>query len=415
MSKNKMSLTVKILIALMLGIVFGVIGNIFFENTVIDVLIKWILNPIGQIFLRGITMLVVPLVLFSLISGTASVGDVKKIGRVGAKIFSYYLCTTAFAITIALIFANLLKPGIGGANIETTQTVSAAEAPFIMDIFVNMVPKNPIKAMVEGNMLQIIVFAIIFGIALTLVGKSAEPLLDVINQANSVLLKMIGIVMKIAPYGVFGLISSVALKQGISALIPLIKYVGLAIGVMVFQAVFVYGGMLTIFTKLSPVTFFKKFWPAMVVALSTSSSNATIPVNTETCNDKLGVSKSVSSFTIPLGATINMDGTAIMQGVAVLFIAQRFGIHLGFESQIMIILVATLASIGTAGVPSAGVVMLTMVLQQVGLPLEGIALVLSVDRIVDMARTTVNITGDAVGTIIVANSEGELDREKFME
>lgn len=411
--KKKNSLTTKIFIALILGIIFGLIGNAFIPKTFNDGLIKWVLNPVGQVFLRGIKMLVVPLVLFSLISGSASIGDVKKLGRVGGKIIAYYLTTTAFAVTIALFFANILKPGIGVKLTGAAKDVTAAKAPFIMDIFTNMIPTNPISAMVNGDMLQIIVFAIIFGVALTLVGESAKPLLNVINQANNTLLKMIGIIMKIAPYGVFALISNVVISQGTDVLLPLMKYVLLAAFVMIIQILVVYGGMLSIFTKLNPFKFFKKFWPVMVVAFSTSSSNATIPVNIETCNKDLGVSESVSSFTIPLGATVNMDGTAIMQGVAALFIAQIFGINLGFQSQLMIILVATLASIGTAGVPSAGVVMLSMVLQQVGLPLEGIALVLSVDRIVDMVRTTVNITGDAVGTLIVANSEGELDKEVY--
>ncbi|MDV3427335.1 MAG: dicarboxylate/amino acid:cation symporter [Bacillota bacterium] len=413
MNKKKNSLTTKIFIALILGIIFGLIGNAFFSKTLNDGLIKWALNPIGQVFLRGIKMLVVPLVLFSLISGSASIGDVKKLGRVGGKIMAYYLSTTAFAVTIALLLANLVKPGIGIKLGTAAKEAAAAKAPFIMDIFTNMIPTNPFSAMVNGDMLQIIVFAIIFGVALTLVGESAKPLLNIINQANNTLMKIIGIIMNIAPYGVFALISNVVISQGIDVLLPLMKYVLLVIFVLIIHITVVYGGLLSLFTKLNPVKFFKKFWPVMVVAFSTSSSNATIPVNIETCTKDLGISKSVTSFTIPLGATVNMDGTAIMQGVAALFIAQMFGINLGFQSQLMIILVATLASIGTAGVPGAGVVMLSMVLQQVGLPLEGIALVLSVDRIVDMARTTVNITGDAVGSIIVANSEGELNREIY--
>lgn len=412
MQKKKISITTKILFALIIGIIFGLIANLTFPQEINTNLSKFILEPVGNVFLRGIKMLVVPLVLFSLICGAASVGDVKKLGRVGGKIFSYYMFTTAFAVTIALFFANLFKPGLG-VQLPAATAVKAAKAPFIMDIFVNMVPTNPIEAMVKGDMLQIIVFAILFGIAMTLIGDPVKPLLDVMNQANSVLLRMIGIIMNIAPYGVFALISNVVMSQGLKVLIPLLKYFFVCLFVMVIHVLFVYGGALKVLGKLNPITFFKKFWPVMVVAMSTSSSNATIPVNLETCESKLGVSKSVSSFTIPLGATINMDGTAIMQGVAAIFISQIYGVNLSIQQQIMIILVATLASIGTAGVPSAGVVMLSMVLQQVGLPLEGVALVLSIDRLVDMARTTVNITGDAIGTLIVANSEGELDLQLY--
>ncbi|KAJ48961.1 Na+/H+-dicarboxylate symporter [Clostridium tetanomorphum] len=412
MQKKKTSITTKILFALIIGIIFGLVANITFPQEVNSNLSKFVLEPVGNIFLRGIKMLVVPLVLFSLICGAASVGDIKKLGRVGGKIFTYYMFTTAFAITIALFLANLLKPGVG-IQLPAATAVKAAKAPFIMDIFVNMVPTNPIEAMVKGDMLQIIVFAILFGVAMTLIGDPVKPLLNIMNQANSVLLRMIGIIMVIAPYGVFALISNVVMSQGLKVLIPLLKYFFVCLFVMVLHVLFVYGGALKVIGKLNPITFFKKFWPVMVVALSTSSSNATIPVNLETCESKLGVSKTVSSFTIPLGATINMDGTAIMQGVAAIFISQIYGVNLSLQQQIMIILISTLASIGTAGVPSAGVVMLSMVLQQVGLPLEGVALVLSIDRLVDMARTTVNITGDAIGTLIVANSEGELNLDLY--
>lgn len=413
MQKKKISITTKILFALIMGIVFGLVANLTFPQGINSNLSKFILEPVGNIFLRGIKMLVVPLVLFSLICGAASVGDVKKLGRVGGKIFGYYIVTTAFAVTIALFFANLFKPGLGVHLPAATTAVQAAKAPSIIDIFVNMVPTNPIEAMVKGDMLQIIVFAILFGIAMTLVGDPVKPLLNIMNQVNSVLLKMIGVIMKIAPYGVFALISNVVMSQGLKVLIPLLKYFFVCLFVMAVHVLFVYGGALKILGRLNPITFFKKFWPVMVVALSTSSSNATIPINLETSENKFGVSKSVASFTIPLGATINMDGTAIMQGVAAIFISQIYGVNLSIQQQLMIILVATLASIGTAGVPSAGVVMLSMVLQQVGLPLEGIALVLSIDRLVDMARTTVNITGDAIGTLIVANSEGELNLDIY--
>jgi Na+/H+-dicarboxylate symporter len=409
---KKMNITTKILVSLVIGIIFGIIANQFFPQTINKNISKWALVPVGSIFLRGIKMIVVPLVLFSLIAGTASIGDVKKLGRVGGKIILFYMMTTAFAVTIALFFANLLKPGVG-VTLDAAKKVKSASAPFIMDIFVNMVPTNPIEAMVKGDMLQVITFAIIFGLAITMLGKRVKPLLDMIEQINDVFLKIIGIVMTFAPYGVFALISNVVIDQGMDVLGRLVKYLLVVIFVLILHVVLVYGSLLKAFSGLSPIKFFKKFWPVMIMGFSTSSSNATIPVNLETCQKKFGVSESISSFTIPLGATINMDGTAVMQGVAALFIAQIYGIPLDFKQQLMIIMVATLASLGTAGVPSAGVVMLSMVLQQVGLPVEGIALVLSVDRIVDMFRTTVNITGDAVGTIIVANSEKELQLETF--
>jgi Na+/H+-dicarboxylate symporter len=410
--KKKMSLANKVLIALITGIVFGLISNAFFSVSLNDFFVKWILTPVGNVFLRGIKMVVVPLVLFSLISGAASIGDIKKLGRVGGKIISYYVLTTALAVTIALIFANIVNPGLG-LNMALPTEYKAAEAPFIMDVFVNMIPTNPIESLVKGEMLQIIVFAILFGVSITLIGERAKPLLNVINQANDAMIKIIGIVMLTAPYGVFALISKVIIAQGIDVLLPLLKYIFAILFVLLLQVLLVYGAALKILGKVNPLKFFKKFWTVMVVAFSTSSSNATIPVNLDTCQKRLGVPESISSFTIPLGATVNMDGTAIMQGVAAVFIAQVFGIDLSIQQQLIIILTATLASIGTAGVPGAGIVMLAMVLQQIGIPLEGIAIVLSVDRIVDMCRTVVNITGDAVGTVIVSNSEKELNLEVY--
>lgn len=410
--KKKTSLANKVLVALITGILFGLIAHALFTNGLNDFLIKWILTPIGNVFLRGIKMIVVPLVLCSLICGAASIGDIKKLGRVGGKIMVYYLTTTALAVTLALIFANIINPGLG-LNLALPTEYKAAETPFIMDVFVNMIPTNPIEALVKGEMLQIIVFAIVFGVAITLVGEPAKPLLNVINQANDIMIKIIGIIMLTAPYGVFALISKVLIAQGLEVLLPLLKYTITILLVLLLQVLIVYGLALKALGKVNPISFYRKYWPVMVVAFSTSSSNATIPVNLDTCQNKLGVPESISSFTIPLGATVNMDGTAIMQGVAAIFIAQLFGMNLTLAQQLMIILVATLASIGTAGVPGAGIVMLAMVLQQVGIPIEGIAIVLSVDRIIDMCRTVVNVTGDAVGTVVVSNSEKELNLKVY--
>jgi len=412
LNKRNLNFANKILIALILGIVFGIIGNVIFPKSFNEILSKWILTPVGNVFLRAIKMLVAPLVLTSLIVGTANIKDVKKLGRVGIKIFIYYILTTTLAITLSLIFANIIKPGIG-INIPTPKEFKQTETPFVMDIFVNMIPTNPFEALTKGEMLQIIVFSILFGISLSLLGEKGKPLFNILNCTNEVLLKIINIIMQFAPYGVFALISNVIIFQGLDVLLPLLKYTLTIILVLIIQLIFIYGLLLKVIGKINPVNFYKKFWPVMVVAFSTSSSNATIPVNLETCEKKLGIPESIASFTIPLGATINMDGTAIMQGVAAIFIAQIYGINLSISQQLMIILTATLSSIGTAGVPGVGVIMLTMVLQSVGLPVEGIGIILGVDRIIDMARTVVNVTGDAVGTLIVSNSEKELNLNTY--
>lgn len=405
---KKTSLAKKILYALILGLIFGILANSFFPAAVNSTLSKWVLVPVGNIFLRGIKLIVVPLVLFSIIVGTASLGDIRKLGRIGGKIIIYYLATTALAVTIALILAHITNPGVG-LNLSSSTEFKATQPPFIMDIFVNMIPTNPFDSLVKGEMLQIIVFSILFGICITLVGEKAKGLLNLIEQANEVCLKLIGVVMLFAPFGVFALISNVIMSQGVKVLLPLLKYGLTVLFALLIQLIIVYGSLLKVLGRVNPINFFKKFWTVMVVAFSTSSSNATIPVNLKTCEEKLGIPESIASFTIPLGATINMDGTAIMQGVATVFIAQLFGKNLTMTQLIIVVLTATLASIGTAGVPGAGIVMLTMVLQQVGLPVEGIALILPIDRILDMCRTVVNVTGDAVGTTIVANSEKELN------
>ncbi len=406
--KKKLSLPDWLLIALFLGIVFGLCAHGFFPAVFNDFLIKWLFNPLGDIFLRSIKMLVIPLVFCALVSGVSAIGDVKKLGRISGKIVSYYLLTTALAVTIALIFANLIQPG-RGLNLTLPTGYHAAQPPFIMDVFVNMIPQNPIEALVKGEMLQIIVFAVLLGIGIILLGAPARSLLNVITQANDVMMKIVGILMKLAPYGIFALAAKVFMLQGVEVLLPLLKYVLTILLVLLFQLLLVYGAALKFIGKVHPLKFFKKFRAVMVVAFGTASSNATIPFTLKTCQKNLGIPEGLCSLTIPLGATFNMDGTAIMQGVAAVFIAQVFGIHLTVGHQLLIILTALLASIATAGVPGAGLLMLSMVLQQVGLPVEGIALILSVDRLLDMARTVVNVTGDAVGTVIVANSEKELD------
>ncbi len=412
MKEKKVRLTTKIFIGLIAGVVFGLFANSFLPTDFYNVIEKWILSPVGTIFIRAIRMLVVPLVLISLTCGSAGIGDPKKLGRVGGKTIAFYLTTTAIAITIGLLLAFIISPG-SSISIPTDVEYQAAEAPFIMDIFVNMVPTNPINSMAVGEMLQIIVFSILFGISLAAVGKKAQPLLDFLHTANDVLMKMISLIMTIAPFGVFALIAKVIATQGADVLLPLIKYMLTVLFALFLHTILTYTGALSVITKANPITFFKKFAPTMVVAFSTSSSSATLPVTMETAEEELGVSNEISSFTLPLGATINMDGTAIMQGVATVFIAQVFGVDLSFSQLLMVILTATLASVGTAGVPGVGLITLSMVLQSVGLPVEGIALIIGVDRILDMTRTAVNITGDAICSIVVANSEGEFDRQRF--
>lgn len=410
-----MGLTTKVLIGLVLGLITGIIIFQLPSGVIKDtILIDGIFQLVGQLFLRGIMMLVVPLVFISLVNGAASMGDVKKLGRVGVKTVAFYLSTTAFAIVIALFLGYLLKPGIGLdlSAVEAVETTINAKTPLIQIIY-EMVPRNPITAMAEGNMLQIIVFAILTGIGLSLLGEKAEFLLKLFEGLNDLVMKLVEIVMIFAPVGVFGLIARTFSTVGYAAMLPLMKYIGTIYIGLLIHMVFVYGGILKGLTGLPVKTFYKKFFPAMSVAFSTASSNATVPVSLEIAEKELGISKNIASFTIPLGATINMDGTAIMQGVATFFIAQVYGVPLTFNMMVTVIITATLASIGTAGVPGAGPIMLSMVLQSVGLPLEGIGLIMGIDRLVDMGRTVTNITGDAVCTAIIAKQEGELDIEVF--
>ena len=415
MQNKKMGLTTKILIGLLLGLITGIIlnnlGASYFRDTV---LVNGAFTLIGSIFINAIRMLVVPLVFVSIVNGAASVSDIKKLGRMGIKTLAFYLVTTAVAITLAIILSLIVKPGIGldmSALAKTEPTI--AEAKSFIQILIGMVPTNPVAALANGDMLQIIVYALVVGVALASLGSKVKILIDFFEKLNDLMMKIVDFVMLIAPYGVFCLIAKTFSGLGFAAMAPLAKYMFCVLFALLLHAMFTYGGMLTVFTRLSPVQFLKKFWPAMGVAFSTSSSNATLPVTLETTEKGLGVNKSIASFTIPLGATINMDGTAIMQGAATIFISQLYGMPLGLSAILTVILTATLASIGTAGVPGVGLVMLSMVLTAVGLPVEGIALIIGIDRILDMCRTVVNITGDAVCTVIVAKSEGELDTSVY--
>ncbi len=365
-------------------------------------------------FINAIKMLVVPMVFVSLVNGVAQMGDIKKLGRVGGKTIGLYLITTALAITIGIALALLINPGANSTLVTGNLTYKVKESVPIMDMVIDMVPSNPLKAMTDGNMLQVIVFSLLLGVAiLSIDNKKSKTILGLFDALNDAILKIVDYIMLCAPLGVFCLIAKVLATLGLSSLLNLGLYMMTILIALAVHLIFVYTLFLYGFTKLNPVTFYKKFWPVMSIAFSTSSSNATLPVNMEVVEKNFGVKKSILGFTLPLGATVNMDGTAIMQGVATIFIAQLFNTDLTFTQILTVIFTATLASIGTAGVPGVGMITLAMVLESVGLPIEGIALIIGVDRILDMCRTVVNITGDAVVTMIVAKGENELDTEVF--
>lgn len=414
--KKKLGLTTKIFIGLILGAICGIILYSFVPTGTIrdDLLINGVFKILGKGFLRAMQMLVVPLVFCSLVCGSMAIGDTKKLGRVGVKTVIFYLITTAIAITIAIGIGKLINPGVGldMSSVQIAET-TVSESKSFSDVILDIIPTNPISALANGNMLQIIFFSILVGIILAVLNEKAKTVANFFTEFNDIMMKMTMIVMKVAPIGVFCLIATTFSSIGWDAFRPMLKYIFAVMLALVIQCLITYMAMLKGFTKLSPLTFLKKFFPVMSFAFSTSSSNATIPVNIETLDNEIGVSEKISSFTIPLGATINMDGTAIMQGVAVVFIAQAFGIELGLNAYLTVILTATLASIGTAGVPGVGLITLSMVLESVGLPVEGIGIIMGIDRILDMTRTAVNVTGDAICTTIVAKQEGEFNENIF--
>ncbi|MGN1319003.1 MAG: dicarboxylate/amino acid:cation symporter [Lachnospirales bacterium] len=419
-TKKKLGLTTQIFIALLLGAVFGLILNYIIPSSSIkdDIIINGFLYIIGQGFIRLMQMLVVPLVLTSIVCGSMSIGDTKKLGSVGVKTLCFYITTTALAITVALCVGNIINPGIGLDMASVEQSASAIDSSggdslSFAETILNIIPKNIFAGLSEGSMLQIIFFALILGIILAKLGDRVETMTALFSEGNDIMMEMTMLVMKFAPIGVFCLIAKTFSTIGFDAFIPLLKYMLSVFAALAIQAFIVYMSLLKVFTGLSPIKFIKKFFPVMAFAFSTSTSNATIPMSIETLDEKMGVSKRISSFTIPLGATINMDGTSIMQGVAVVFVAQAFGIQLSVTDYITVIGTATLASIGTAGIPSVGLITLTMVFNSVGLPVEGIALIMGIDRILDMTRTAVNITGDAVCTTIVAKMNNALNKEVY--
>lgn len=410
-------LTLQIFLGLALGASLGLFLNILGLGEtpfVKSFLVEGVFHAGGQIFLRLLQFLVVPIVFISLVCGTAGLGDLKKLGRIGGKSFLLYLTTTALAIGMALVIATIISPG-KGFSLDTEASFSAQTPPGLVETLINLIPRNPLEAMASGEMLQIIVFSIFLGLAMTLAKKPGENLLHFFEDLNQVVMKLVTMIIRFSPIGVFCLISKVFAEQGFDAIAPLARYFFTVLFVLILHLTLTYPLLLKALTGLNPLTFIKKFNEVIFFAFSTSSSNATIPISLDAAQNRLGVNRSVASFTIPLGATINMDGTAIMQGVATVFIAQAYGIELGLTQYLMVILTATLASIGTAGVPGVGLIMLAMVFQQVGLPLEGIGIILAVDRLLDMVRTAVNVAGDGTISCIVAKSEGQLDEKIFNE
>lgn len=403
-----MSLTTRILTGIGLGIIVGLIFN-FLLPDLFEPVNTYVFAPLGKVFVNLIKMLVIPIVFVSLVLGTAGISDPKKLGRIGVKTIVFFLSTTAIAIFLALVVALIVKPGVGNFQLPSEE-VEVTEAPPVMETLINIIPTNPITAMAEENMLQVIAFSLFVGFAIARLGEKTNGLKRIFEQLNNVLMYLVQLVMKFAPFGAFALIATVIGGEGLDGIAAMFKYFILVVIVLILHVLVVYCPALSVLGKMSPIKFFKGFSPAMIVAFSTSSSNATLPVSMRAAQNNLGVSRTVSGFVQPLGATINMDGTAIMQGVATVFIAQIVGQDLTIAQLLTVLLTATLASIGTAGAPGVGVIMLTMVLTSVGLPVEAIALVLGVDRLVDMFRTTVNITGDAVCAVVVDHSERKLEQ-----
>lgn len=413
-----MTLTTKVLVAMALGIVVGLIINLTGINNegsfVSEYVVGGLFYIVGKMFITALKMLVVPLVFFSLIAGVLGIGDIRKLGSVGLKSFGLYMLTTAIAIATAIGLAAVVIPFF------STPTASAVaftgkEAPPISDVLINIIPDNVINAFATGNMLQIIFFSILLGISLLMVGKKAQGLAEGVEVMNEAMMNMVNIVMSVAPYAVFALLAKAVAELGIDLLAQLAVYVVVLIAALLFHLFGTLMFILKLFSGLSPKLFLPKIRDAQVFAFSTASSNATIPVTLRSVTKRMGVDNSVASFTVPFGATINMDGTAIMQGVATVFIANVYNVDLGISGYLTVILMSVLASIGTAGVPGVGLIMLSMVFVQVGLPVEGIGLILGVDRLLDMVRTSVNVTGDAVVTCVVAKSEDEIDLDVFAD
>ena len=416
-----MSLTLKIVISMIAAILLGGLTHSWLaaepaeavRYVLEDLLANGLFLLIGKAFVASLKLLVVPLVFVSLVCGVGHLGDQSRLGFMSLKTILLYLVTTGIAITIALVVANVLNPGVG-IDTGTSAADFTAPAPTpLIDVLVNIFPSNPFKALNDAAMLQVIVFAILLGMAIGRSGEYGKRIANTFTDWNEVMMNLVTIVMSFAPIGVFSLLFGLFARQGMGNIDEMIWYMMAVILTLLLHAALVYPMLLKVFTGLSPIVFLQKMRPVQLFAFSTASSSATLPFTLETVEHKLGVKNRVASFAVPLGATINMDGTAIMQGVATVFIAQAFQLDMTLVDYLVVILTAMLASIGTAGVPGVGLVTLAMVLQQVGLPVEGIALIIGVDRLLDMIRTAVNVTGDAMVSTVVAHTEDALDRERF--
>jgi Na+/H+-dicarboxylate symporter len=419
------SLTTRILLAMAAGILIGSLLNFLMYGS--DLSQGWpalvntyltgddsFLDVVGRIFVASLKLLVVPLVFVSLICGSSSLGNSARMGSIAGKTMLFYLVTTAIAVSAALLFAVFVGPG-EGVNLVSDATFDGGVAPPLADVLVDIFPTNPVEAMAEGKMLQIIVFALLFGYAISHAGEPGRRIASFFRDMESVVMKMVDILMQVAPYGVFALLAQLFSTMGISAILDLATYFFTVLAVLLFHVLVTYSLLLKGLTGLSPCILLSKMRPVWAFAFSTASSGATLPITLRTVERRMGVHNSVAGFTVPLGATINMDGTAIMQGVATVFIAQVYGMDLTMSAYITVVITATLASIGTAAVPGVGLITLAMVLGQVGLPVEGIALIIGVDRLLDMVRTAVNVTGDAVVSVIVARSEQQFDEQVYLD
>ena len=414
MNQGKFSLTTKVVIGMVTGILVGFFLRALFPESpfVTSYITEGILLILGKVFITCLKMLVVPLIFISLVCGTCTLKDASTLGRLGVKTVGLYILTTCIAISMAIGMALIFEPGVG-ANLESATGFTPQEAPPLSHVIINLFPSNPIDAMAKGNSLQIIVFALLFGISIAASGKKGQPISDMFISLNEVMMMLVTLLMNLAPYGVFALMARLFTTIELDAILNLLQYFIVLLAGLFLHVFVTYFLLLRFVGGLNPLRFLKKMEDVLLFAFSTSSSSATIPVSMEVVNRRLGASNRVASFTIPLGATINMDGTAMMQGVATVFISQAFDINLTITDYLTVIATATLASIGTAGVPGVGLIMLAMVLQQVGLPLEGIAIIMGVDRLLDMVRTAVNVTGDCAVTCIVAKSEGEFDQSVY--
>ena len=412
---DRIKLTKQILVAMVLGFTIGALihGFDWSESAFVgEFLVGGIFSLGGQIFIKTLKLLVVPLVFVSLVCGASSLAGGNNMGRIGLKTVALYLMTTAIAITLALTVANIINPGLG-INMAEEMRFQAKEAPPFTQVVLDIFPSNPVAAMAEGNMLQIIVFALLLGVALTRAGDAGLALKASFDRWNEVIMQLVMMLMLAAPVGVFCLMVTLGAQLGFGAIVDLLAYFLCVLLVLALHFLITYPTLIKLMVRVSPVLFYQHMAPVMAFAFSTASSGATLPVTLETVKKRIGVRNEIASFVVPVGATINMDGTAIMQGVATVFIAQAFNVDIGLTGYLMVILTATMASIGTAAVPGVGLITLALVLTQVGLPVEGIALIIGVDRLLDMTRTVVNVVGDATVSSVVARSEGQFEDEIF--